>query len=219
MVGSKRVYASKAVQSAKKPRSSYKMSVPRNKFLLGGKVTTNLKYVSHGQLNAGAIGVPDTYVFSANGLYDPDITGVGHQPRGFDQLMALYDHYNVNYSRIRVTFMASTTSGQPICGIMLNDDSIAESNMIQAMENRITSYKGLAYGNGVVDVFLRFNSKQFFDIKDRQLYGTSGSNPSDQAYFIIFVQPTYSVDIGAVDYVVEIDYNVTFSEPNNVAGS
>lgn len=219
MVASKRTYAPGTTEVVKKRRISSKMSVPRNRFLLGDKCTTTLKYLSYGQLNPGLAGIPATQVFSANGLYDPDITGVGHQPRGFDQIMQLYDHYNVNFSKIRVTFMASSNQAGTCCGISLIDDPSPEADMIQGMENRICSYKGLAFGNGAVDVFLRFNSKQYFDIKDRQLYGSVSGNPNDQAYFVVFVQPTYSVDLGAVDYLVEIDYNVTFSEPNNVGAS
>lgn len=41
-------------------------------------------------------GLANTAVeISLNGLYDPDITGAGHQPRGFDQWIALYKRYKV----------------------------------------------------------------------------------------------------------------------------
>jgi len=40
-----------------------------------------------------------TYVFNANSLFDPDRTGTGHQPRGFDQLAGA----NVPYNRYLVT--------------------------------------------------------------------------------------------------------------------
>lgn len=35
------------------------------------------------------------YKFNLNSLYDPDYTGVGHQPYGRDQLAALYNRYRV----------------------------------------------------------------------------------------------------------------------------
>lgn len=189
------------------------------KFLLGNKVTTTLKYVHIGQLNPGAVGVPATYVFTANGLFDPDITSGGHQPRGFDELKNLFDHYYVTSSTIKLSVMASTAQAGAICGISLQDDATPEADMITAMENRICSYKPLAYGNGSITVNLGFNSKSFFDINDRQLYGTSSSNPSDQAYYVVFAQPTYATDLAAIDFMVEIQYTVTFSEPNNIAQS
>ena len=45
------------------------------------------------------------YVYSANGLYDPDITGAGHQPMSFDQLIGMYEHYTVQSGKITVNFV------------------------------------------------------------------------------------------------------------------
>jgi len=56
------------------------------------------------QNNAAGTG-PQTYVYCQNGLYDPDITGVGHQPRGFDQLEELYTRYYVYAARFDVTVL------------------------------------------------------------------------------------------------------------------
>ncbi len=39
-----------------------------------------------------------------NSLFDPDRTGSGHQPYGFDQLAALYNRYRVLNTRYRVMF-------------------------------------------------------------------------------------------------------------------
>lgn len=215
----KRVYANGTKSVAKKAKTTRKMSVPKNKFLLGNKVNTTLKYVHYGQLNPGAAGAAATYVFSANGLYDPDITGVGHQPRGFDQLIALYDHFHVTRSRIKVSFMASQAQAGAICGVVLQDDATPELDQIRGLENRYSYSKGLSYGNGTVEVFLNFNSKEFFNLNDRQLYGTVSANPTDQAYFVVFAQATYGTDLAAIDYMVELEYTTTFSEPNNVAAS
>lgn len=61
--------------------------------------------------------------FNLNSLYDPDRTGVGHQPYGFDQLAALYNRYRViatSYvvnatasSAIRVAAIATNTTPAP----------------------------------------------------------------------------------------------------------
>lgn len=51
---------------------------------------------------ASPLGVPAAYTFRLNSLYDPDYTGTGAQPYGFDQLSAFYNNYCVTGSSIRV---------------------------------------------------------------------------------------------------------------------
>lgn len=212
----KRTYAGKTKTVAKKAKTT--VSAPKN--LLGNKTRVTHKYVEYLQLNPGAVGSPATYVFSANGMFDPNITGVGHQPRGFDQLRVLFDHYHVTKSTCKVTFMSGASQSiSLICGIQLKDDDTPVSDLLQDMENRNVCYGPLPYTSSSLTKQLTFNSKSFFDIKDRQLYGNGASNPADQAYFIVFAQPTYSVDSGALDVMVEIVYEATWSEPNDVSAS
>jgi hypothetical protein len=44
----------------------------------------------------------ETLQFSGNGIFDPTLCGIGHQPRGFDQWAALYQRYTVIASSIKV---------------------------------------------------------------------------------------------------------------------
>lgn len=52
--------------------------------------------------NLGSTG-SNVWQFSANSLYDPDTTGVGHQPMYFDNFMEVYQRYRVNFAIITVT--------------------------------------------------------------------------------------------------------------------
>lgn len=51
-----------------------------------------------------------TQVFRGNGCFDPDITGSGAQPTGFDQYMALYKNFRVIRSKIRVSVLSGSTA-------------------------------------------------------------------------------------------------------------
>ena len=73
----------KRVRSKAKNRT---VNVPRNKLAFPQSISTKLRYVE--KINMGSIGASSNVVqnqFIANGAYDPNFTGTGHQPRGFDQ--------------------------------------------------------------------------------------------------------------------------------------
>jgi len=67
------------------------------------KTVRKLRYADYFNL-AGTSGAVATHVFAANGLFDTDITGTGHQPMGFDQMMLSYEHYTVIKARCLCTF-------------------------------------------------------------------------------------------------------------------
>lgn len=69
---------------------------------------TKMKYSEFISTNANG-----NYAFNLNSIYDPNRTGVGHQPYGFDQLAALYNRYRVIACGFRLHIAAGTgTSGQ-----------------------------------------------------------------------------------------------------------
>ncbi len=88
-------------------------------------------YTARNQLSGNALIVPDVYrtkiafhsrvnmggsagvivqKYRGNDLYDPDVSGVGGQPEGFDQLMALYERFRVLGSAIKAEFVSVGTS-------------------------------------------------------------------------------------------------------------
>lgn len=72
------------------------------------RMVTKLSYYQVITLTGGA-GIQDQ-VFSLNCLYDPDISGGGHQPRGFDQWASFYARYRVVAVSARVTGNANQDS-------------------------------------------------------------------------------------------------------------
>lgn len=67
-----------------------------------------LKYVTY--LNLGGTPFP-TYVFRGNNVYDPDLSGGGHQPTGLDQWNQFYSKYKCHASKIKCTLVSNTASG------------------------------------------------------------------------------------------------------------
>jgi len=189
-------------------------------------LVTTLRYCDPVSINA-SIGAAGGYTFSANGLFDPNITGLttGHQPMGFDQLMAFYNHYEVIGSRIKMTVApASEVTGFNF-GIKLDDNATFSTIAYEsACEHAMTAWKthpGVYYSNGF-DVYNSFSSKKFFGEKsgDRETWGTSSANPNEQAFFICFVSPLTSLqDIGSIPIMVAIEYIVKFHEAKDLSAS
>jgi len=113
------------------------------------------KYNDRIALDAAAGSIAN-YVFSATGMYDPDITGTGHQPLGFDQWLGLfYNHYTVERAHIRATFFTQDASitGQAIVAIGLSDDTAIGTDLNTLLEQPTYTYRplgSLGTTNGVV---------------------------------------------------------------------
>jgi hypothetical protein len=192
---------------------------------LPSRLHVRLKYVSTDTLTSGV--TPGLKVFSANGLYDPDITGTGHQPRGFDQVIALYDHYVVLSSKCKVHF--SATTNVCIVGIQLQSSSTAQSDFIDYTEQARCEYSMAPYvatTGGVPEPrehHMDFHAKEFMSIPDpitaTKLQGTILANPADQAYYHVFVQHTDGSTSAGTVAVTELIFDAVFFEPVPVASS
>lgn len=190
-----------------------------------------LRYVTNVTLSsvAGSVGA---YAFRANGLYDPDYTGSGHQPLMRDQLSALYNHYFVKYSKIQVFWNTDATSNvaiNTVCGIRLDDDGTAPS-WTALLESTRTKWKlgnnCPMYNDNVTlnkPLIMKYSPKSFFGRRrgnDESLGALVGADPSEQAYFILFYsQIPSTASTTSVYATVIIDYSVVYSEPKDVSDS
>lgn len=212
---------SKASKKTKRSAASkFQFDRRSEKLLLGMSRKTTMSYVDYITINPG-LGTPDTFFFSANGLFAPAITSAGHQPRGYDQIKSLFDHYTVTSSTIKVTFVSPGTQTAQFavtCGVILSDDTVVETDQIYACENRKSAWAVLPANDETRTLYLDFDAKDFFGIswKDDSYKGSINANPADQAYYQIFAQPMSAVDAQPFVAVLEIIYHATWTEPNNV---
>jgi hypothetical protein len=184
-----------------------------------------MKYVAAVDLASGV--TPGVNVFSANGLYDPDITGTGHQPRGFDQLIALYDHYVVTKSKCTVHFRGFTAP--TVVGVELQSSSTTQSDYIDYAEQARCEFDIAPYvvtSGGLPEPrkhTLTFDARSFMGIPDpvtaTKLQGSINSNPTDQAYFHVFSQHFDGSTSSTQGALVFLEYEVVFIEPVPVASS
>lgn len=179
-----------------------------------------LRYHDVITMNAGT-GVLTSYVFTANGLYDPNITSTGHQPMGFDSIMGYYEHYHVTAATIRVVFQNTGTLSHFV-GIRLDPDVSPLTDITQAIENGLLVYDTVSptsmYG-AFRELKMSVNIPKFNGIKNRAIFmadeglrGNVASNPTEQTYFHVLIWANASSSITNLADVT-ITYHATFTEP------
>lgn len=204
----------KKKKHARRPRrrAAYKAKAP-----LALRSWGSFRYSS--QLTAQVtLGTLYTHVFSANGMYDPDITLTGHQPRGFDQMMTLYDHYVVTASTLKITAINQGTEGV-IVGITPVDVTTARSSLLEYLEDRKSKWMTLGAASGGVSnktLTYMINIGSFLGRKpfaEDDLKGSASANPLDGVFFHVWIANLYGVADTNVAFAPLLDYKACCIEP------
>lgn len=171
-------------------------------------------------------GAVATYVFATNGLYDPNITGTGHQPAGFDQVMLFYNHYYVSKASIRVNIRNTTTSVSPTCILSVNGSATAITNTFELQEdgsNVMVKLGPPTIDNSMATLVAKCDVGKFGGVKDLSdvtaYQGDASSNPAELSYFHLSFwddEKAQSCDMYAD---VLISFTANFIEPRDVAPS
>lgn len=227
----KRRFSSKKKRAVTKRRRSRPRRVP---LPLGGfpdRKIVKLKYAELITLNPNAAesAVPTMNHFRANSLYDPNQSGTGHQPRGFDELAAIYDHYTVIGSKLKVTFendvdIAALTAGQ-YCFAMLQDTTSAPGTLVDLLEegsrNQVAYRQRNTTTGRSITLTRTYSPHKFFGIPKKDSVVSNalhtpnvGSNPAEDAIYTVGVicARTTSTDPPPVVARVEIEYIAVFTE-------
>lgn len=217
--------AKQAIVKKGKFATKVKKNVPRNltsvNLGLGfpKRVVCTHKYVGFRDLTS-TTGLVGTYRFSCNGMFDPDSTGVGHQPMYFDNLTAIYDHYTVIGSKLTLKVVPkNVTQGPGAVAVFVNDDtSTVITNIGTAVEQSSgTSALLLPVGQSVpLTVTKYWSAKKTFGgsiLGNDNLQGNASADPTESQFYDICYQ-----DIGTgsatstVQLWVEIEYTAVWDE-------
>lgn len=177
-----------------------------------------LRYSQTVTINPG-VGTCGVQKFRANSIFDPDYSGIGHQPYGHDTLSTIYQHYCVDSAVITVT---PTVGCQGVWGVQVDDNSnFSQSGFNRAVEFQATSVVVTGSTNGQSPQTLKKNYDRFgsFPVyKDTS--ALFGENPSEEAYFHLWYRALRE-DLDAPDgtFLVTITYNVTCFELKDLLDS
>lgn len=214
-------------------KRSHKRKYRRRKFkrykelgILGTKHKVDLVYHDSFALNPTSTNAA-TYLFSLNGMYDPNITGTGHQPRGFDNLMALYDHYVVIACKAEFKFWNADNTYGHMVTTHLQDSPTVKTNVRDIMELKTTQRKVAATRAGGIDnltLVRTVNPNRFLGrskpLSDPELKGSASANPTEQAYIQVSCFPVQDgVESGGGYVQARIIYTAILIEPKQPSAS
>lgn len=167
------------------------------------------------------------YIFNLNSVYDPDRTGIGHQPYGFDNLALLYNRYRVISCGWRIAVAQSASEAalpRMFACIPSNDQSIVW-DMNELRENPRTRYAIQAPGAPTTYI----SGKQYIPslmgqtaaqyMANENCAAIVNTNPSELALLYIKVTNQLAEAATGNNVQVLLEYTVEFFDPKRVVQS
>lgn len=216
---------------------------PMNKLgtILPLALRVKLPYVGIFSLAAGVAYADHT--FNLTSIFDPDVTGGGHQPRGRDQWALLYDYYRVRNAYVRVEgcnlAQDQTSSAVQVVGSCISDTSTGATGLEDILESPYANgflanhWKSIQRGGVSVDGNKYRRGRNFNIDKWRSVIYSSGANPDYDdlytattaspslynVYFSVYSGATTGIEVVEYEFIIKIIYDVEFRFPVSVGAS
>lgn len=200
------------------------------------ELNTMMTYSTALSLSSSA-GAPATWRFSVNCLRDPDTSGTGHQPRGFDTLIgadstsAPYSMYYVRGASIKMEGMITgpdSTGALSFLSITAGPSTTTgPTHAFQALERADTICSpmfGLWYSGKPIMSLTQYANTAVLagkkdGIDDPTLSGSYSTDPTENCLFWVGVNPANGATAVTWSGMVTITYYVTCHHLNNVSNS
>lgn len=163
------------------------------------------------------------YLYNLNSLFDPNRTGGGHQPKGYDQISALYTRYRVFKVHYRVTF--TSTIGMPaMCVVAPTNsasgysgaDDAAETTFSQVCLVNVYQIKTIS---GAIDLPTLNGKSHVAYASDDTTQALINASPSEVQVLHV-LQESVDASTNLAGYVlVELAFEAEFSDPVQLAQS
>lgn len=189
--------------------------------LLGVNPKASFRYTENFQIVPTIRGM---YAFSVNSLYDPNVTGTGHQPKGFDQIMLLYDHYLTMKCNYKITFINESSTVPCVVGCALSrltTDTYSGIDDFSETTNADTHYLNLTgtssnskvvKGSVIPHRFLGSKNPMGND----RLWGETATSPQENLKLHLFVSSADESQNPVIRIIIELSYFAVLREPQNV---
>lgn len=218
----------KSVTKSTKSTGTYRVNVPKSLVNLGSgfpRMTKIIhKYTENASVSNASIN-GSVQFWSCNGMYDPTSAVGGHQPYYFDQMSALYNHYVVIGSK--ATFWISAGNGNVVpiqYNVGIDDDTTIPTNgPVYLAETTDGNYGHVIPNTNTTVVTQTWSAKKYFGkdpLDNTELQGTGSSNPTEQSWYYITVQPLNGTSTGQEVWItIQIEYIAIWKELKTLPAS
>lgn len=164
------------------------------------------------------------YLMNGNSIYDPDRTGVGHQPMYADQFADLYRKYHVTACSINLSFINRTSTGDVgitpfgTVGVYALTSASASVDLTDATERDNCSYSAIGPSTGDQGIMNMSQYKRTSEVVGKNTLdddligatGNSGTNPALPWIWHIFYGSSDKSDSLQLYINVTLTYYVRF---------
>ncbi len=177
---------------------------------------TTLKYVQTVAFSVSA-GTYAENQFRANSVFDPDLTGTGGQPLGFDTISPIFQKYRVNHFGFEVQMLSLSLSYKGVCVVINGAESPTTYDEIceyPRAQQRGIGFNGCptAYFQGQVLLSqLNGKSQDSYHIDDLTS-STVSTNPSEAINFHVGIL-NENVSTITLNVTCTMYYDVIFYDP------
>lgn len=167
---------------------------------------------------ASVAGIPASYLFTGNAPFDPDSTGTGLQPEGYDEWSTLYQRQRTLGSRCRLKGISTTQT------LAFNELVLCPLPFTISVITDINNLKSAKYAKTVLVATNTSEKEINTDIETGKVWGVpeigveveanysslTTASPTNTWYWQIAAQPVDQTSTTTLIVYVEIDYDIVF---------
>lgn len=190
-------------------RKAYATVVNRGLSPIPQRFITKMKYCDNFTMPTALSGL-NAYRFNLNSIFDPNRTGIGHQPYGHDTLQSMYNRYRVISCSYVIQVIANATIN---CAVLPANEEVSPNAMYEVKESPRAKFvaqnpggsmkilKGSVYLPSLVG---RTKAQYMADDRYQAQYGAS---PSELAILNVFTQ---QINDGTTDQLPQITVTLEY---------
>lgn len=176
-----------------------------------------LQYVDAGRVNPGVVTERDT-VWHLNSVFDPYVTGAGHQPREFDTWATVYNKYRVMKTRYELWIRQRASHGvivvvvpNTVATALTSADYPAELPRAEVLGTTGSSQPPLhGRGSFMMNAILGQTDTQYRANENTAALVTT--DPGELLYLHLFVAQLDAATVLDIEYELRLTYEVEFFE-------